>query len=280
MVNCDYVRKQEIAEGYLLGRLSEGEQELYEQHYFECEGCFEELETYRALQAELRQAVGRSPEEAAPVRVRAWAWTGAVAAALAAAALIFWLREAPSGPAEATRAAGREIAEPAQPTIPPGSPLPGPGIAAPAPDWVALARVTPPPYTAAVLRGAGGEARRRFAQAMEHYVAGRYPTVIPGLEEASKLDPAAPEASFFLGICYLLTDQVDPAVAALQRTIALGDTPYLEEARINLAKAFLRKGNPDRATAELRKAVALKGDYENEAQALLERIKSTATTRE
>ncbi|MBI1951845.1 MAG: tetratricopeptide repeat protein [Acidobacteria bacterium] len=279
-MNCDDVRNQEITERYLLGRLGDDERELYEQHYFECEGCFEELETYRALQAELKQAVPSSPEDAAPRRARAWAWSGAAAAALAGAALILWLRQPPSSPREAARASGGEIAEPVQPPLPPGSPVPDPGVARPAPDWMTLARVTPPAYTAVVLRGAEGEARRKFAQAMEHYVAGHYAAALSGLEEASELDPAAPEASFFLGICYLLTGKVDPAVQALQRTVALGDTLYLEEAHINLAKAFLRKGDPDRATAELRKAVALEGDHESEARALLERIKSTAPTRE
>ena len=59
-------------------------------------------------------------------------------------------------------------------------------------------------------------------------------TAAAGLEEAAKLDPRSPEIGFFLGACHLLTDHNDAAISELRRTIALGETPFLEEARFYL----------------------------------------------
>jgi anti-sigma factor RsiW len=51
-MNCAQVTKEEITEKYLLGRLTEAEQGAFELHFFECERCFEEVESLRMLQTE------------------------------------------------------------------------------------------------------------------------------------------------------------------------------------------------------------------------------------
>jgi anti-sigma factor RsiW len=54
-MKCDRVSGDGFAEKYLLDQLSETDQEAYEQHFFECARCFQELETCRTLRAELRR---------------------------------------------------------------------------------------------------------------------------------------------------------------------------------------------------------------------------------
>jgi tetratricopeptide (TPR) repeat protein len=107
---------------------------------------------------------------------------------------------------------------------------------------------------------------------MRHYVAKDYRAAIRGLTTASELDPAAPHASFFLGISYLLTDQADPGIRALQKTIALGDSLYLEEAHFYLARALLLKDDASGARRELERTLQLRGDREEEARRLRDEL--------
>jgi thioredoxin-like negative regulator of GroEL len=64
-------------------------------------------------------------------------------------------------------------------------------------------------------------------------------------------------------------------LAALDRTVALGDTPFLEEARFALAKAHLRRGELEAAHDQLVEVVALDGDRLDEARTLLVRVEES-----
>ena len=132
--------------------------------------------------------------------------------------------------------------------------------------------MTPPEYRPPVLRGAEDDATQRFLAAMRHYVRGDYEAAIPGLRAASKLNPQASDISFFLGICYLLTDQTDAAIKHLGKTAALGGSPYLEETHFYLAKCSLSKGDLRAARNELEKTIRLHGECEGEARELLQQV--------
>ena len=54
-MDCTRVAREEIAERYLVGGLSDEDRNAFEEHYFECVRCFEELEALQAIQAELRR---------------------------------------------------------------------------------------------------------------------------------------------------------------------------------------------------------------------------------
>jgi hypothetical protein len=54
-MNCKEVQELDIAERYLLDRLTEPEREEFEKHYFECGSCFSQLQTGLTVQAELRK---------------------------------------------------------------------------------------------------------------------------------------------------------------------------------------------------------------------------------
>jgi tetratricopeptide (TPR) repeat protein len=249
---CAQINRDEIVERYLTGSLAPLERESFEDHYFECEQCFAALQAERALQAELSASAAQIRAMPAP-KPSFWRWTPAMVTAalvIVAAFGIRWgmrLGSSPSPPPTQTteaRPAGPSLAE--------------------------LARFDPPAYTPTVLRGAQDEAMRKFHAAMKFYQRGRYDLAVPGLREAARLNPQDAGAPFFLGAGYLLSGKADDGIAALRQCVALGDTPYLEEARYYLAKAFLSKGDLTAARRELEEVIRLKGDHEDEARRLLQ----------
>jgi len=88
------------------------------------------------------------------------------------------------------------------------------------------------------------------------------------------LDPDAPHIVFFLGISHLMLGQDDAAIAGLRATIALGDSPYLEEAHWYLAKAFLRRNDLRAAETQLRTLIDLRGSGRAEARRLLTQVET------
>ena len=58
-MKCEDVKGRDLIEGYLVGRLDESERESFERHYFECEACFEDLQTFRALRSVRVVLIGR-----------------------------------------------------------------------------------------------------------------------------------------------------------------------------------------------------------------------------
>ena len=252
-MRCDHAEREELVEKYLTSRLSAPEQEAFEEHYFSCSRCFDSVEIYRALQAELKEAASAIRAEPLPrVIPWRWAWAAGVATVAAVVTLVVWLRP----PA-------RELAPRAPVAV---TPAPS------SPSLTELARVEPPPYVPATLRGAADQATQRFRAGMQHYVKADFRGALPDLRAAAKLNPKAPEIQFFLGICYLITEQTDRSIAHLRATVALGDTPYLEEAHFYLGKAFLRQKDIGAAQDVLQRTVKLHGKLEHEAQELLRQL--------
>jgi tetratricopeptide (TPR) repeat protein len=138
----------------------------------------------------------------------------------------------------------------------------------------AWARITPPHYEAPSLRGSGWESSE-FEAAMQRYVVSDYPSAAAGLERAVRRHPDDAAALFFLGACDLLIDRTPDGIRRLQEVVALGESPYVEEAHILLAKGLVREGRVDEAAAELQKALALRGDLEDEARQGLRRIRES-----
>jgi tetratricopeptide (TPR) repeat protein len=234
------VHRDELSERYLAGVLDEAEREAFEEHFFECERCLEELETLRAAQQLLIEPDAEMPAELRLFRPRKlWVVASGIAAALAVIGVsLTLLTPKPELPAE----------------------------------LLELATIEAPSYTPIRLRGAADEAQQRFRTAMEFYSTGDYLSAIPGLEEAAALDPNAPNISFYLGATYLMTDRTPEGVETLQRTVELGDTPYLEEALLLLAKAHLSSGKIEKARDELGRVLELDGDFSEQARTMLEQI--------
>jgi len=290
-MDCARVAQEEILEGYLLGRLSEKDRDAFEEHYFECAQCFEEVRTLQAVRSELAEPRIK-PESRTPLFFgwRAAAWAATLAIVLLGLAL--WLRQPASSSRETTIARTSP-----QPPPEPSQRRPTETTGHSEPSIAQLAQFEPPRYEPTSLRGPRDEASQRFSVGMEHYLKADYTDAVEDLRAARQMDPDAAHVSFYLGVSELLLGHTDAATDLLQQTIALGDSPYLEDAHFYLAKAFLqpkyaslvspavgREGTKvvameatfDRAEAQLNQVIKLRGPRSEEAKRLLaeiERIK-------
>jgi tetratricopeptide (TPR) repeat protein len=289
---CPQVARDDVFEAYLRGALSATEQERLEDHFFVCATCLARLRAYEGLRAELAGSAVDAPAAQQPVRVWRWRWALAPVAAglvLVVAAALWFRGSQPVPPASTVAVAPAPQSAPARSPGAPRAPeaaVPAPVVAQPEPSVPAptqakppasppvvalsvLARVAPPPYAPAALRGPNDEAGGKFDAAMRLYVKGDYAGALNGLEAAVALEPNAPQYAFFLGACQLLTDRADLAVAELQKAVAIGESPYLEEAHFYLAKARLRQGDIQLAREELQRTIERRGRLETEARRLL-----------
>lgn len=245
-MNCDEVRSNEIAEDYLHGRLDESVRLAYEAHYFECGECFEGLQSLRAAAGGLRTFT--------PPRARRLIWLGAIAAGVMVLGVGVWMRI----PRPAT----------APVTTNTTAPVPMPQAAPEKSAFTQLARIDPPKGQAR-LRGTGDPS---LSAAMKLYESGRYKEAAASFSTITKADPSAAVATFYLGICASLSGDADVAIEALEKTIRMGDTPYLEGSHFFLAKVLLSQNDPFGARRELERAIALHGDHEEEAKSILARL--------
>jgi TolA-binding protein len=269
-LDCRAVAREEIVERYVTGRLNEDDREAFEEHCFHCERCFDELQTLQAIREEARDT--EIEFETPPARSRSVWIFGAVAAALVLAiGVTMWVRLTPRNPGAATVVTKRP-----QPASPPsqGGELERPRTSesAPSPAIDQLARVEPAPYEPVTLRGPADEATSRFRQGMDKYQKRDYAGAVADLNAAADLDPDAAHVRFFLGVSYLLVGEDAAAIRQLQATVELGDSPYVEETHLYLARAFIRERNVQAAKAHLNTVIRLRGTHADEAQRLLSAI--------
>jgi len=279
-MSCEVIAAEGIAERYLLGQLNEPEQTAFEQHYFGCERCFDELKTLEAMRAELP---GTAATSAARATRQTWwpVWLGAAAAGVLIAAIGFWMMRADreARVAQEPGAAGPVAGSPPV-TAPPAPPATTPPVSTQAVSIAELARFDPPRYVPPVLRGPEDDARRAFREAMTLYGRGDHRGAIDGLRKSASLDPSAVDASFFLGVSLLLVSQPKDGISELRRTIALGASPYLEEAYFYVAKGSLQLNDVSAARRALRTMIALGGGRQREAKELLTQIDRVGASRQ
>jgi tetratricopeptide (TPR) repeat protein len=236
-VDCQQIEHDETIEAYLGGRLAADKRAAFEQHAFDCRSCFEKLQVLRAVQAEFWEqgspAIAEAPSRRPPVLVRRWAFASAAALALVLIGAALWWKL--GGRPERRAGAGSTPSA-----------------------WAALAKFEAPAFLPPALRAGADEAAEKFRIGMENYTEGRYKRAIRDLQAAGALNPQASYIHFFLGVCHLLTGKTDKGISSLEKTIALGDPAYADEARFYLAKAWLLKGDAARARIEL-EAVADSG---------------------
>jgi len=190
-MDCHEIESTELAEKYLLGQLGADEQQSYEEHYFQCAKCFEDLQLRQTIQSELgKMRPGGPVVKAGRGRINWLAW-GAVAAAVLVAAGLEWWRF------HSTPAAVTQVAPHVAKSVDN------------APALELLARADPPAYTASTLRGGSPGSGARFREGMAQYRVGNYEAAIVALTSAAGADPKSADAQFFLGICYLLTGHSD-----------------------------------------------------------------------
>ncbi|HYL35811.1 MAG TPA: tetratricopeptide repeat protein [Bryobacteraceae bacterium] len=131
-----------------------------------------------------------------------------------------------------------------------------------------LAHFDPPLYSPAETNSSKG---RAFQRAMERYTKGDYAGAIAGLRTAAAAQPDPPAARFYLGICFLLTNQNPSGIHELS-AVAAAASAHQERARFYLAKAYLGQLDPTAAREQLQAVIAMHGELEKQAQALLAQI--------
>jgi tetratricopeptide (TPR) repeat protein len=268
-MDCDRPAREELFESYLAERLSEEDRAAFEEHYLGCARCFDELQTLQGIRDVLSQGGGQSERNTAS-RLRRWAPALGLAATVAlTTGAMLWMRSStPAGPPESAQPQLQSRAASPEPPVPPES---EPAVS-PRPSLDELTRVQPPPYQPPRLRGLPDEATTRFLRGMEHYRKADYAGAVADLRAAAALDPDASHVRFFLGISQLMVGQDAAGIERLRATIALGDSPYLEEAHLNLAKALLRRKEFGAAEAQLQALIQLRGSKSAEAGRLLTQI--------
>ncbi len=255
-MNCSAPLADELLEDYLHDRLDETARRRVEEHYFACASCLARIETLQAL----RPALLRDTERRSPGLGKRLGVAVAAAAAVIAAALVV------------QQVRGRHETERESQTARVTAPV----AAAPRMDGrerERLAQLTAPAYRRPALRNSTA-AVPGFDAAMDAYGRGDY------LGAAQRLSPLAtahaerPEVLFFLGVSQLLSGRVADGVARLEQTVALGDTPYLEQATFCLAKARLAAGDVAKAEEALEAVIRLRGDLEGPARELQRRVRA------
>ena len=241
-MDCKRAIREETVERYLAGTLDAQAREEWELHYFGCDVCADRLENFRAIRESLVEMAPQIRREMRPQRTAPrWWW---IALPLAAAMVLLFV-------------ISLDTRHPQQSAV-----------TVQKPDFTLLAKLDPPAYNAPVLRGVDSPAENRFRQAMTAYQAHDWPHAIEGLQRSLELDPNAAAPRFFLGASYLLAGNAQPAAVELERVASM-DSPFRDEARFDLAKAYLALNRPDDAIASLWSCGA---EFAAEARSLITRI--------
>jgi TolA-binding protein len=130
-----------------------------------------------------------------------------------------------------------------------------------------LKKISPAPTT-----GAGHltdpQSDALFQAAIKDYDKHSYAGASDGFYKASAIDPSAPAPHFYLGVCYLLTNDVGASITELHLTAMLGGKTYEERAHYYLAQAFWRQHESKRAEQELDTIIVAGGSMKKDAEIL------------
>lgn len=243
-MNCDQIERDEIAEKYTAGTLTEGAAEAFEEHYFRCAACLERLELVQNAAVLLRQ----------PSQTRRVSYTMLALAAglvIAVAGGLAWKLS----PGAATH-----------------QPVSVARVQPPPNPWADLGRFDAPAYREARLRGQETGALQDFQAGIAEYQQGNYARAVPILRRAAEADPADVRARYFLGVSQLMAGDLADGIEALRRVDAMGLTAYQEEARFYQGKALLQQGDAAGARRMLEVVVAMRGDWQAKAAELLTKL--------
>lgn len=247
-MDCKQIEVEGVIEQYVANRLPNSMRKTFELHYFGCDRCFEALKAYRTVAIAMKTPSAMTKIRRAP----RWLWPAAIAASAAIAMVgIRSYRHATEAPPKME--------------------------ASTLPDLALLARVQPPAYAPPTMRAIPDAATRGFQTAMVPYQQRNYRAAIESLRgflgASQSGEHSYRDAEFFLGACYLLTNQADNAREMLG-TVLSEDSPYREEAHFLLAQAWLEKHDTVQAIGELETVASMKGDLRHAAERQLAQIRA------
>lgn len=297
-MDCEIIRRRGIADEYRSGRLSTEETDAYEQHYYACDGCFEDLRFRDRVAVYLREE-----------GERLFGVEPAVSAGTATQSpdLVVWPEtETDSGSdrrEDTARSGGAGVAGSSSDSRPSRRAhgvrrpervsfwdrlLPGPiwtwGLGLVAASVLCgivignyqgqrnqlrrLSFVAAYPYVASELRSDEGPSD--FGRAMEVYGQRRYAEAGPLLESAARTETGDPDVQFYLGVVQLLTNRPRPAVVSLRKAVDLA--PASGVYRWYLVQALLLMGDRAAVLRELNILAAGVDETARRARLLRSRI--------
>lgn len=260
------MKEQKVIARYIAEQLSPEEAEAFERHYLDCGRCFQELELTHAAALGIvgkRQAEGSTFRRTQPSRWK-WSWTAAILAGIAFAAVFYLQPTRAPVPLNRTGAPSisRQPADVAPPTVPDPSTL------------ERMASLQAPPSPPSTIRSADSNAARlQYQNGMQEYAAGNYEVAISLLSEANRLSPGHSPTQFYLGICYLMTSQIEEARREFSMLYS-PDNPYAEDSHWFMAQGYLKNKDAPHAREELNAVVSLNDTRSANARQLLLRLDS------
>lgn len=226
-----------LTDSYLYGSLSKEQQEAFELHYFECDGCFARLKAAERLHSKEVPIVAAVKTPAFEWS-ELWKWKPLLAAAAALLVVVllstFVIQHSRHM---------KLIYD--------------------------ISTFSPPVYMKSEIRGPGTP--EPFAQAMQYYNQGDYTRAL----EILKHIPAPSrnfQVIFFKGVCFLLVDELKNAVTELDIIIENMNASYYDEAIYHKAIALLRMNKKDKALEQLRHLSGMFSPYAPQAKELVEKV--------
>src|SRR5436309_2219546 len=118
------------------------------------------------------------------------------------------------------------------------------------------------------------QGRTLFQQAMAAYIDGHYADAAASLENALRVEPAATDVNFYLGICRIVDGHPADSVPLLKKALAAPPSSLTQSAHFYLAKAYVQMQKLDEAETEMQAAAAIPGRLAAAARALLPRVQA------
>lgn len=280
MTQCTGKPAEELLEAYLQGTLPEARAQKFEQHYFDCPVCLEQVERLEAVARQL----GRRPLKARKPLI---AWPSLGWAGLGLPSLGWPARAFALSAIAALLVVGffgiRHINMPAQPsvahsTVAPATP-PAQQSRPASPTLAALAvsrlaDLSLPAFQANNLRGPSDDTH--YDAGMSAYATGNCAAAVKALSQVPAQDEDALAARFYTGVCRMQMGDLPAASATLRKVSAAGESAQQEAALYYLAQIALSENDAATARRYLTRTIALHGDFEHRASAELARLAADA----
>ncbi len=272
---CTGAPAEEFGLAYVDGTLDEAQVNRFEEHYFECPLCHDQVRSLIALRDELHERSAPSPDRvqkrSSSYRMPTFAWAvGLGFLVIVAGVFIYRAHESDNinhdlAAKGVSPAAGKTSA-----TTPSGSPTSGPSNPAANQqksliDASKLADLVLPVYAPHALRGQAAD--ENMTAGMAAYQSGDCRKAADLLALVKSASDDSRSAHFYRGVCQLHLGQLYAAQASLNFVVQAGESPEQEGALYALAQVALAQNNPALAQNYLQRTIALQGSQENRARA-------------
>jgi hypothetical protein len=105
------------------------------------------------------------------------------------------------------------------------------------------------------------------------YLNGDFAQVINILEQVSESNVEYPVFDFYKSVSFQKLEKLDDAIAGYTKVINHGDNLFIEESEWYRSLCYLKTGNKEKARVELLAVIKRKGHFENDAKAVIRRLK-------